>query len=236
MVQPPLEPQSTSLPQSMPVSGRRQQPVVPVMPVVPVASGSAAPIFGGYDPKTGRRTMPSRPVAERGQSVAAPSSRSAVAVPARTGAQTRTGAQGATSGGTIPVPPRTTPAPAPKLTAMLYFENGTAHELSIPGQAVLGRRPSSSDPSAMLVPVPDTTGTISRSHALLEISAGRLWITDLNSTNGTEIMEDGELLRLQPKQRREIPFGTRIMLGSTAVSVNLLRNRDRGAHNGRGRQ
>ena len=128
------------------------------------------------------------------------------------------------------VPQRPVPAKpaAAKQVAVLYFENGNGVHLDIPSRALLGRRPTSSDPNDVLVRVPDTTGTISRTHALLEIASGRMWVTDLESTNGTEILtEDGAVKHLEAGARTEIAFGTRIFLGSTAISVSLLRNREK---------
>lgn len=142
------------------------------------------------------------------------------------------------------VPPSTVPSPmaqalppAPALptsqpasarqVAVVYFENGRGVHLAIPSRAVLGRKPSSDDPSDVLVRVPDTTGTMSRSHALLEIDSGRMWITDLNSTNGIETLGEDGVTRLTPSVRTEIPLGTRVFLGNTAVSVSLLKNREK---------
>lgn len=109
----------------------------------------------------------------------------------------------------------------------MYFENGRGVHLAIPSRAVLGRKPSSDDPGDVLVRVPDTTGTMSRSHALLEIDSGRMWITDLNSTNGIETLGEDGVTRLTPSVRTEIPLGTRVFLGNTAVSVSLLKNREK---------
>ena len=68
---------------------------------------------------------------------------------------------------------------------------------------------------------------MSRSHALLEIDSGRMWITDLNSTNGIETLGEDGVTRLTPSVRTEIPLGTRVFLGNTAVSVSLLKNREK---------
>ena len=128
----------------------------------------------------------------------------------------------------MPATPSIPSAPAVGPRAALYFENGSSIDLAIPGKAVLGRNPSSDDPGVMRVRVPDTTDTISRTHAMLEIAGGRMWVTDLNSTNGTEVIAEGSAVRLARGQRREVPFGARIMLGSTALSVTLVRGRSRG--------
>ncbi|KAB7788996.1 RDD family protein [Bifidobacterium leontopitheci] len=128
----------------------------------------------------------------------------------------------------VRTPPDMPSAGTAKQVAVIYFENGRGIHLDIPSRAVLGRKPASDDPNDVLVPVPDTTGTMSRSHALLEITAGRMWVTDLGSTNGSEVFgEDGATTRLAPHARTEIPFGTRVFLGNTAVSVSLLKNREK---------
>lgn len=120
------------------------------------------------------------------------------------------------------------PKPATGAKAKLYFEDGTSFDLDIPSKAVLGRRPSSDDPTVICVRVPDPTGTMSRSHALLEVSAGKMWLTDLGSTNGTQaVTEDSGARDLVANKRIDIPFGTRISLGDTTLSVMLMRNRER---------
>lgn len=127
----------------------------------------------------------------------------------------------------IPPSPESGATGAAKQVAVIYCENGRGVHLVIPSRAVLGRRPASDDPNDVLVPVPDTTGTMSRSHALLEITAGRMWVTDLGSTNGSEILGEDGTQRLAPHVRTEIPFGTRVFLGNTAVSVSLLKTREK---------
>lgn len=109
--------------------------------------------------------------------------------------------------------------------ATLHFENGDGRPLPIPARALLGRHPSGDGSDALPIAVPDTTGTMSRTHALLELEGERMWVTDLNSTNGTEIVGEDGPERLESGVRREVPFGTRIILGSTALSVTLTRGR-----------
>ena len=180
-------------------------------PAVPV------PSLPAHTPEAGRRApdLPARAGASR-PGASAPPAASRPDIPARP------------AGPALPAPAAGQPALAEaRQVAVLYFENGNGVHLGIPSRAVLGRRPVRNDANDVLVKVPDTTGTISRSHALLEIASGHMWITDLGSTNGTEIMGEDGIRALDPNTRTEIAFGTRIFLGSTAISVSLLRNREK---------
>ncbi|MHA3724887.1 FHA domain-containing protein [Leucobacter sp. HY1910] len=53
---------------------------------------------------------------------------------------------------------------------------------------VLGRKPSSGPDDAQYIALSDPNRVLSRTHLLIEVEADQLWITDLKSTNGTEIV------------------------------------------------
>lgn len=225
-------------------------------PVTRVPAAPAGPAEAGT-PLPPSAHAPIRPAAPAQSAAAAPATPSPAATPLPSAVRPRQSASLRSnvsprppSGVPVPepshaaVPPSTVPSPmaqalppAPALptsqpasarqVAVVYFENGRGVHLAIPSRAVLGRKPSSDDPSDVLVRVPDTTGTMSRSHALLEIDSGRMWITDLNSTNGIETFGEDGVTRLTPSVRTEIPLGTRVFLGNTAVSVSLLKNREK---------
>lgn len=225
-------------------------------PVTRVPAAPAGPAEAGT-PLPPSAHAPIRPAAPAQSVAAAPATPSPAATPLPSAVRPRQSASLRSnvsprppSGVPVPepshaaVPPSTVPSPmaqalppAPALptsqpasarqVAVVYFENGRGVHLAIPSRAVLGRKPSSDDPSDVLVRVPDTTGTMSRSHALLEIDSGRMWITDLNSTNGIETFGEDGVTRLTPSVRTEIPLGTRVFLGNTAVSVSLLKNREK---------
>lgn len=225
-------------------------------PVTRVPAAPAGPAEAGT-PLPPSAHAPIRPAAPAQSVAAAPATPSPAATPLPSAVRPRQSASLRSnvsprppSGVPVPepshaaVPPSTVPSPmaqalppAPALptsqpasarqVAVVYFENGRGVHLAIPSRAVLGRKPSSDDPGDVLVRVPDTTGTMSRSHALLEIDSGRMWITDLNSTNGIETFGEDGVTRLTPSVRTEIPLGTRVFLGNTAVSVSLLKNREK---------
>lgn len=225
-------------------------------PVTRVPAAPAGPAEAGT-PLPPSAHAPIRPAAPAQSVAAAPATPSPAATPLPSAVRPRQSASLRSnvsprppSGVPVPepshaaVPPSTVPSPmaqalppAPALptsqpasarqVAVVYFENGRGVHLAIPSRAVLGRKPSSDDPGDVLVRVPDTTGTMSRSHALLEIDSGRMWITDLNSTNGIETLGEDGVTRLTPSVRTEIPLGTRVFLGNTAVSVSLLKNREK---------
>lgn len=225
-------------------------------PVTRVPAAPAGPAEAGT-PLPPSAHAPIRPAAPAQSVAAAPATPSPAATPLPSAVRPRQGVSLRSnvsprppSGVPVPepshaaVPPSTVPSPmaqalppAPALptsqpasarqVAVVYFENGRGVHLAIPSRAVLGRKPSSDDPGDVLVRVPDTTGTMSRSHALLEIDSGRMWITDLNSTNGIETFGEDGVTRLTPSVRTEVPLGTRVFLGNTAVSVSLLKNREK---------
>ncbi|MFQ6206747.1 FHA domain-containing protein [Bifidobacterium dentium] len=77
-----------------------------------------------------------------------------------------------------------------------------------------------------MLAVPDHTGTVSRSHARLEITEDHLWITDLGSTNGTKVVnENGEETRLKARQRFPIHTRNRIFLGDMGCSIIMPTSR-----------
>ena len=56
---------------------------------------------------------------------------------------------------------------------------------------VLGRKPSAGPEDAQYIALSDPERVLSRTHLLIEVESDQLWITDLKSTNGTEIVTPG---------------------------------------------
>lgn len=121
----------------------------------------------------------------------------------------------------LPERPAATPAPAAAKPSqlLLFLENTSGIPLASSASIVLGRKPQKQSAGDTVIQVEDTTGTVSRSHALLEIKNGRIWITDLGSTNGTQIMCDGEEKHIAAHVRTEINSGSRISLGDVSCSI-----------------
>ncbi|WP_084038545.1 DUF5684 domain-containing protein [Demequina sp. NBRC 110053] len=60
-------------------------------------------------------------------------------------------------------------------------------------RVILGRRPAPTEPGTQTLAVPDSTRTLSKEHARLELTDGEWSITDLGSTNGVMLVgDDGE--------------------------------------------
>lgn len=121
----------------------------------------------------------------------------------------------------LPARPTAAPAqPARKPSQLLLFlENAQGIPLASKASIVLGRKPCKQSAGDTVIPIKDATGTVSRNHARLEIEDGRIWLTDLGSTNGTQVMCDGEEIQLAAHIRTEISSGSRISLGDISCSI-----------------
>jgi hypothetical protein len=89
---------------------------------------------------------------------------------------------------------------------------------------VLGRKPSGkgAPDDAQLVSLSDQSKVLSRTHALLEVDGDRLWVTDLGSTNGTEVLDArGRGTEIAADKRTEVPKDGSISLGGRIVSFKF---------------
>jgi predicted component of type VI protein secretion system len=89
-----------------------------------------------------------------------------------------------------------------------YLVTGDGTKLALTGDTVvLGRSPSAdpAEPGVQLLAVPDSTRTISKRHARLELAGGSWRITDLGSTNGVTLIDpDGTERGLGDSGPREL--------------------------------
>lgn len=84
---------------------------------------------------------------------------------------------------------------------------------------VLGRRPASADAGVQALAVPDTTRTLSKTHARLERRDEQWIITDLNSTNGVVVLDAaGEELLLDEGASAPVATG-RFILGRVEMRL-----------------
>lgn len=84
---------------------------------------------------------------------------------------------------------------------------------------LLGRKPVSSTEGVEVVAVPDSTKTLSKNHARLELSEEGAWtVVDLDSTNGVVIIEPDGTESLLPRGG-SAPVPGRFMLGKVAMRV-----------------
>ncbi|NTV40169.1 MAG: FHA domain-containing protein [Demequinaceae bacterium] len=84
---------------------------------------------------------------------------------------------------------------------------------------LLGRKPSATS-GVQALAIPDTTRTLSKVHARLDLVDGAWAITDLNSTNGVVIPSpDGTEQVLQPGEMILVPAA--FLLGKVTMSINF---------------
>lgn len=201
----PVSPAVPSVPLSAPAPALAPVPIVratPAAPLVPAVSTPSVPSA------TTAKSMP-LPVAQ-------PSVR-----------KVKHTALPSPAGNALPSRPGNVP-PVPPKQITIYFEDGSREPLVIPSNVVLGRNPSPQQNGDVVLAVLDRTGTVSRNHVRLEITAGHMWITDLNSTNGTRVVnEDGEEIDLVAQQRHAIQSGARISLGDMGCSIIMAKSRGR---------
>ena len=201
----PVSPAVPSVPLSAPAPALAPVPIVratPAAPLVPAVSTPSVPSA------TTAKSMP-LPVAQ-------PSVR-----------KVKHTALPSPAGNALPSRPGNVP-PVPPKQITIYFEDGSREPLVIPSNVVLGRNPSPQQNGDVVLAVPDRTGTVSRNHVRLEITAGHMWITDLNSTNGTRVVnEDGEEIDLVAQPRHAIQSGARISLGDMGCSIIMAKSRGR---------
>ncbi len=123
-----------------------------------------------------------------------------------------------------PTPPRAERAgrraelPAADSVALVF---DTGERLEVGTTLLVGRAPANPDGQTHpLLPLPDLSRTMSKTHALLEWSGSVLWVTDLGSSNGTALVSpDGERQLLLPGLRGAAAPGWTVELGDRSVSV-----------------
>jgi hypothetical protein len=137
---------------------------------------------------------------------------------------------------TFRVPVRTPPVrePSPPTAPVTVPPRASSWRLALPGGAapvrvtssvLVGRNPAASDdwPDATLLTVDDLTSSVSKTHALLEIDGGALWVHDLNSTNGSFVVVGDEVVEVSPGTRSAVPDGADLELGEYVMRIELSR-------------
>ncbi len=106
-------------------------------------------------------------------------------------------------------------------TGRIRFTDGRTVRIS--HGLVLGREPMFHGSGGYVLEplqVPSPNGDVSRSHLEIRANGGAVVVTDLGSTNGTEIAVPGRLPeRLRPRQPRAIEPGTTVNLAGEVTFV-----------------
>ena len=107
---------------------------------------------------------------------------------------------------------------------VLTGKDGDSYEVT-EGTYVLGRKPDvRSHGAARPLAIKDPTRTVSKSHAVIECSSGRLILTDVGSTNGSRILSsDGvsALVEAEPNTPLDIPQDTDFQIGDLTFTWHM---------------
>ncbi|MBV0894038.1 RDD family protein [Microbacterium sp. NC79] len=106
---------------------------------------------------------------------------------------------------------------------VLTFDTGQREIVAAYSTVALGRAPSATGGEDQLIVVTDSSTTISKNHARWEEDRSGVWVTDLGSTNGTElIFADGRTAVLTPGVRTSAQGVARIRLGDRTFTMSPL--------------
>ena len=114
----------------------------------------------------------------------------------------------------------TAPAPAPSWKLQLPDGGAT---VALDATVLIGRNPAASvdRPQATLLAVADLTKSVSKTHALLEIDGGVLWVHDLDSTNGVYVVVGDDVVEAVPGTRIAVPADADLELGEFVMRVRF---------------
>lgn len=118
---------------------------------------------------------------------------------------------------------RTIVAPRHETRVEWTLIDGNGTRVQLEQFAVVGRRPAKPAELAavQLIALPDPEKMLSKTHALIEVGEDGAWVTDLGSTNGTELIENGTNRECAADERVAVPAGARLQFGS--VEIELVR-------------
>jgi hypothetical protein len=87
-------------------------------------------------------------------------------------------------------------------------------------KVVLGRNPSTAELDVEAIAIPDTTRTLSKTHARLELVDGAWTVTDLGSTNGVLVVDADGAEELIPVNEAT-PLRARFVLGKVGMALSF---------------
>ena len=122
----------------------------------------------------------------------------------------------------IPVAPlaksRSRSADLPAAAVWIVLDSGEREPVD--AVLVLGRAPTSSDPSHRLVTVTDPTRSLSRTHLRLGPAGRGVWAEDMFSSNGTVLrLADGTTRHLPRGERVELDLGSALVMGERTLTI-----------------
>lgn len=121
-----------------------------------------------------------------------------------------------------PTPEETQLRPERPATSVWRLVLGDGLVVPVESAVLVGRDPAHNAefPTAGLLAIVEPEKTISKTHAVVELDDGALWVRDLNSTNGTFVLlPDGTEVDVTPDARTEVPAGGDLVFGEYVVQV-----------------
>jgi len=115
-----------------------------------------------------------------------------------------------------------TPGAPPSAGAAWHLVLPDGSDLPIVKAVFIGRDPARTPdrPGADVRPIDDPARSLSKTHALLELDAGSLWVHDLNSTNGVVVAAPGsDPIIVQSGVRAVLTPDAEVRLGSYVMRV-----------------
>lgn len=194
----------------------------PAFPVAPAAA--PAPAVPSPAPPA---SVPAGPVVAPPQAPAAPAPGPAVAQPAPP-AQAEPGpavAAPAAPAPAAPAPAVPAPASVPRadavdgIRAVLVLDSGARVEVR--GTTLFGRAPAAAagEGEAQLIPVPDETRSVSKTHVAVMPARRGVFVVDRASTNGSAIIRDGAETPLVAGHPAELRTGDTVRFGDRTMRV-----------------
>lgn len=121
-----------------------------------------------------------------------------------------------------PVAPVTAPAPVVKSLTNPRLELPDGSVLPLENGLIVGRDPQPQEGYGVTerARLHDVERSVSKTHAILGVSDGTIWVLDLNSTNGTVLLaDDGTETLCTPEVATPLPAGTDVRFGEYRVHV-----------------
>lgn len=129
----------------------------------------------------------------------------------------------------VPGAPSPAPVPSPAeangrhrapLAPVVWIVMDSGEREPVDTVLVLGRAPTSSDPSHRLVTITDPTRSLSRTHLRLGPTGQGVWAEDMFSANGTLLrLADGSTHSLPRGERVELDVGSALVIGERTLTI-----------------
>lgn len=106
---------------------------------------------------------------------------------------------------------------------LISFDTGQRVRLALPVAVVLGRAPSPAVEGDAVIAVHDPDRSVSKDHVRIEYDPTGVWVTDLGSTNGSELLDDdGRGRVLAARTRTRADDDARVRIGDRTFTLSRL--------------